>query len=459
MLGMAYIKLGQVPESLNHYMEALKLLGHPMPKTDRMLTISLVKELLTQVSHRFQNNLQPNSREHKNYEREVELAHIDIEGALYFSQNVTKLAWGMLRRLNLAERVGMSVLMAEGYSNLLMIAGFANNQRLINLYRRLTWETVEQANRTSTRIYALLRDGVSLFVSCEWDQAGERFDTGIRLADQLGDDRQFGDLTASFATSLFLQGKYEQSLQRWNSSYQKKVKRDRFHSTAWSLYGQGHNRLMFGQIKDALRDLETSLHTPMRDQSDVILNTSLYGALSLAYLRNGQFNRAFENIIAHDKNATAPSTSSIICYYSASLDALLGFYEGVMNGSIHLDQSETTQLQQLVGRIPKSLTVMKNLPANQAGVWLYRGMYDHLTGKHKEAVADWKKSVESARRFNQPYELARASFELGQHLEPDAALQREYLAEACMIFESLGTTYELNLAKSALGELTSASMD
>jgi hypothetical protein len=99
---------------------------------------------------------------------------------------------------------------------------------------------------------------------------------------------------------------------------------------------------------------------------------------------------------------------------------------------------------------------MKNLPANEAGVWLYKGIYENLTGRHKEAVADWRRSLEYAHRFNQPYELARASYELGRHLSLDATLRREYLEGAQTIFESLGTPYELNLAKASLQAATSA---
>jgi hypothetical protein len=99
---------------------------------------------------------------------------------------------------------------------------------------------------------------------------------------------------------------------------------------------------------------------------------------------------------------------------------------------------------------------MKNLPANQAGVWLYQGIYNRLTGNRRDAVTAWRKSIEFARRFNQPYELARASLELAQHPDPNASARLQYLTEACAVFEKLKTPYELNLAKSALAAFTTA---
>jgi len=102
---------------------------------------------------------------------------------------------------------------------------------------------------------------------------------------------------------------------------------------------------------------------------------------------------------------------------------------------------------------------MRHLPANKASIWLYEGIYDNMTGKHKKAVTAWTKSLEHAQHFNQPYELARASYELGQYLSTDSALRREYLTQACAIFGRLGTKYEMDLAKSALERLTNGFRD
>lgn len=459
MLGTAHMRMGQLPESLKHCREALKLLGQPMPRTKVGIVMRLTKELLSQACHRIRTKERGTSRTNIQKQIEDELAQIAIHEVVFYSQNVALLLWATLHRLNLAERAGMSAIMVEGYSSLLMIASFVHNERLINLYRRLAWEAVEQAQRTSAQLYALVRDGVSLYLNCEWDLAGERFDSGMRLADQLGDARQLALLTASNATSLFLQGKYTESLQTWKDTYQRAIKKDRPQELAWGLYGQAHNLLMFGQFDNAILNLEASLRVPMKGVEDKILNASRYGALSLAYFRNKQFDRAFENVVEQEKNSTAPSSASIICYYSGLFDAMLGLYEGITTGKIRLADPEAAHLNQLVERLPKSLNAMKNLPANQAGVWLYKGIYHRLTRKHEEAVAAWMNSLEYARRFNQPYELGRASYELGQHRSISASDRREYLTKACAVFEELKTPYELNLAKSALEMLTTVSMD
>ena len=458
MLGLVYLNIGHLPEALDHYRKALRLLGRPMPKTNARVGMSLIKELLIQIFHRL-GIKQQHKKGSIDEQREQELAQIDLGEALFYSQNVGLLGWGMLFRLNAAERVGMATAIADGYSSLLVVLGFIQNQRLIHLYRRLTWEAVERADRTGIRILALVRDGLSLYISCKWELAHVRFESGILLAEQLGNTRQWANLTSSDATAYFMQGKYKESLKRWSKIYQKTLNQDNPQAQAWALYGQGHNLLMMGQTDDAIHNLEASLHVLMKGAEDTILNACRYATLSLVYFRQGRFDRAFEKVVELEKNTTAPTAASVIHFYSGWFDTILGLYEGTKTGKIHLADSSAAKLNQLMGRTPKFLNSMKNLPANQAGTWLYVGIYYHLIGKYKNAIAAWMKSQEYARRFDQPYELARASYELGQHLSADAASRRAYLEEACAIFESLGTQYELNHTKSALEQLTNVSKD
>ncbi|HXD09216.1 MAG TPA: AAA family ATPase [Anaerolineales bacterium] len=457
MLGTANLNLGRLEESLLHQKGALRLLGHPIPETKSLIILSLLKEILLQSLYRFRGNAWRDKSGTVSWQIDMELAQIDPGGVLYYSQNVTLLAWAILFRLNAAERVHLSAARAAGYSGLLLIAGFVQNQRLTALYRRLASEAVKEADRISMRIRNLLINGVVYFTNCEWDRAGENFDIGMRLADQIGDFREYANLGASKASSLFLQGKYQDSVHLWKDMHQRMAKRDTIQTPAWALFGQGANQLMLGQIDEALSNLEASLTLLKKSAEDKILDTSLYGTLSLAYLRKGQFALALANVIVHDKNTNTPSPSSIVNYYSAIIDATLELYGGLLTQKINFTDAEAAHVKQLLGRIPKYLNALKNLPTNKAGVYLYKGIYARLTGKQEEALKDWKKSIEFSRGFNQPYELARASLELGQHVSLDASGRGEYLAEACAIFESLGTTFELNLARAALAELTNAS--
>jgi tetratricopeptide (TPR) repeat protein len=341
-------------------------------------------------------------------------------------------------------------LMAEGYSNLHFIAGFAGLNGVARLYQRLTWEAIEKSNRTSTRIFVLLREAVILCANCEWEKAVEKFETGIQLADELRDTRQLEELTASLATCLLLQGQFERSLKLWKDYYERAVRKEGPQTQAWNLYGQGHNLIMLGRVEEALGNLKASLEIPMIDASDKILNVARSSALCLAYLRNGQFTEALAQVEQHHQITPAiPAISSFISEHSPVLDAIFGLMENHLSGINRLGEPELAQLTRSMQRIPKIVKALRKLPANVAGSWLYEGMYNHFNGKPKQAFTDWKKCLEFAEHNHQPYELGRAHYEIGRRLEFSDPMRAKHLACAVEIFERLNAPYELNLARTA----------
>jgi class 3 adenylate cyclase/tetratricopeptide (TPR) repeat protein len=458
MLGTANLKLGRLADSLKHYKNALRMLGHPVPETSVQIGLNLLKEILIQTTHRIRGNARQDQEDSLDRQIYTELAQIGVGGALFYAQNAPQLAWSFLFRLNVAERAGSPHETAAAYIGLLLIATFVQNKRLLNMYRRLAWQAVEQADRTNLRIQLHLMDGVASYICCEWDRANELFRTGVQMAEQIGDLREFASLAGAWTGSIFLQGKYEECISVWMGVYDKLARKDIHQNLAWATFGQGLGLLMLGQLESAMPKIETALTMLKKSAGDTILTTFTYGALSLGYLRQEQYDRALEHILAHEQKARAPSASSILFYYSPVIDSTLGLYEGVLTGKIHFKDSDAAQVKRLAARIPNFLKAMKNLPVNKTGVWLYQGIYNGLTGKHQHAIAAWRRSIEFAQRFDQPYELARASLELGQHASLDAITRRKYLEEAYTGFERLKTPYELDLALSALARLTTASM-
>lgn len=457
MLGTANLKLGRLADSLKHYKNALSMLGRPVPETNLQIGLNLLKEARIQTITRIRGYARQDKEYSIDRQISLELAQIGVADALFYAQNAAQLAWSYLFRLNVAERAGSPHETASSYIGLLLIATFVQNERLITMYRRLAWQAVEQADRTSLRIHLHLMDGVASFISCEWDRADELFETGVQLAEQIGDLREIASLTGAWTGSIFLQGKYEECLSVWRGVYEKLKRKDIHQNLAWATFGQGLSLLMLGQLESAMPKIEAALPMLKKSSDDTILTTFIYGALSLGYLHQEQYDRALENALAHEQKARTPSASSILFYYSPVIDSTLGLYEGVVTGKIPFNDSDAAQVKRLAGRIPRFLKAMRKLPVNKTGVWLYQGVYNRLIGKHRDAIAAWRKSIEYARRFDQPYEMGRASLELGQHPGLDTATRRKYLAEACAIFERLKTPYELNLAASALTRLTTAS--
>jgi len=318
------------------------------------------------------------------------------------------------------------------------------------------WEAVRQANRSSTRLYALVRNGVSLYLGGNWTEAGQTFEEGRKLAEQLGDTRNLGLLSASDASCRFLQGKFHESLHIWIETYQRAVKQDNPQELAWGLYGQGHNLLMLGKTDEAVRLLEASIAIPMKNADDKILNASRYGALSLAYFRKGEFDKALETILQHQRLApSTPSLANTVRDYEGVFEAIIGLWKTMKTGQYAPNPMDAERIQQAFQRIPYLAKALRTSPVNKARTFLYEGIYNDLTRRVKHAQLNWRTCIALAEEFQQPYELGRAHYELGVHLENPA--RTGHLEKAYRIFSDLQTPYELELVRMALEEPTSAS--
>lgn len=449
MLGTAYLKLGKLQEAEAHLSHALHLHGRPLPNNTANITLNLLQELWTQILHRILPRKLSGRPSDDQRAVEEELARIEIEHIYYYSQDTTMLAWSMLRRLNLAERVGLPGLMAEGYANLQMISGLARLDKVYKIYRKLGEDILAGGGQIPGRIFLMLREGVVHFMRCQWEQAGEILEGGLHLAEQLGDMRIWSELNASHATSLHLQGQFEKSLHRWREQSHRASRSDSPQSQAWGLYGQGHNLLMLGKADQAIQLIEASLNIPMKNADDKILNTSRLGALSLAHQRAGNDELAFEYALAHQRNAPAkPGLASTMHEYGPVCDATIGLWRNVQSGRFQPASEVKVRIEQMVHKIPVITKALAKLTINEAKCHLYQGIYCRLIGRNSKAEMELVQCIELAGQYHQLYDLGRGYYELGSLLGFQEG--RDYLIQARKIFNELLTPFELEQVDTAL---------
>ncbi|MFN8412963.1 MAG: adenylate/guanylate cyclase domain-containing protein [Anaerolineales bacterium] len=452
IIGTAYFRIGKLPESQTHLSHALELLGRPIPDSTFNLTLELIKELLKQIFHRLFPSLLQKPLKQTQQSMIEELAKVEIESLYYYAQNTGMLAWGILRRLNLAERAQMPSQMAEGYGNLQMITGLAGLESIYKRYKSMMHASIAEANNIPVQIFLFLRESVVDFIRCNWETAYKNLETGISLADQLGDTRQWSELSATLNTCLYLQSKFEQSKLRWKELYQRAARSDSPQNQAWGLYGQGHNALMLGNIGEAINLLEASINIPMKNADDKILDLSRHGALCLAYFRSANYKKCINQVQRFQELAPSkPGISSTMTEYDSFLDTIIGLWSKVQLGDLHISEKEKTNLELLFKKVPQIALALRQLPVNQAKSFLYEGIHQIMMNKNNLAVISLKKCIESADLHQQPYEIGRAYMELSKIV---SRLEKEvYLQNASLIFSDLHTPYELNLTLTMLEKL------
>ncbi len=454
MLGLAYFRLGHQSACQEHYERALQILGQPVPATNLQVAGRLLAELGRQLLHRMRPGAFVDPAPQAGDPAVEELARIEIGPAVYYyTQQAALLAWDILRRINLAERAGMSAAMAEGYGNLMVIAGFIPLNRVANLYRRLAWRAIEAADSAPARIYVLLREAIYLFPRCEWGQARQNLQTSMELADQLGDSRQWEESAAVLATCLQIQGEYAAARETWAEHYRRALQTESPQAQAWGLYGQGHNLLILGESEAAAALLEESLSVPIEGRVDRILDASRYGALALAHLRLGKFRDALETIETRQQLAPAvPAVSSTINEYSAVIEAVLGLREAALAGDFRLAEEENARLNAALGTVHAMIeTLKKRFPINQPAAWLYAGIYARLRGDLRRARRAWQRSIQLGHENKQPYEVGRAHLEWGRSLAAGDPAAEAHFVKAVAVFEELQAVYDLQRGRAALG--------
>jgi hypothetical protein len=111
-------------------------------------------------------------------------------------------------------------------------------------------------------------------------------------------------------------------------------------------------------------------------------------------------------------------------------------------------QVDPDKLKLLAERSIKLLRAYQNVfLIGQPHTPYYQGWYEWLSGRPRNAVKFWKKSLDAAQKFNMPYEEGLARVKLGSALQDDSGTRREHFQRAIEIFERMGAVHELKMAQ------------
>jgi class 3 adenylate cyclase/tetratricopeptide (TPR) repeat protein len=458
-LGLVSFRLGNLQDCRRHYSKAMALLGQPVPKTRLGSIYAVLRELARQVQHRFSRPGKVLNVELAEDPRMIELLNVELGEVFFYSQEIDRMAWDLVRRLNLAEQLGMAREKAHGYSNLLLVTGFLPFQRLIKRYHDLTNQAVEEANSAAVEVYARLRISVTQLQACQWELGRENNEAALKIADRIGDARQWEENAATLATSYFLRGCYPEALELWKDQFRRATRNEVLQGKAWSFYGQGQIYLYLGETEKALELLEASLAVPTGELIDKILQASRAGAYALALTRSGHYARALQSLTDHiDITPGPPPSTGQINEFVSLLQAGIALERKVRHGDFVPDERQALQLEAALshtGLIADKLR--KHTQVNAASAWLYWGCHQQRLGKQAVAEKAWQSAMEKGQQNGQAYEVARAHYELGLYGSASADTRRDHLETAVQLFVAIQASYDVRRTQEALQALRIAS--
>jgi class 3 adenylate cyclase/tetratricopeptide (TPR) repeat protein len=434
-LGDAYEGLGRLPESRQHAEQAVALSGWPVPSTRLRLLADLAGQVLRHGYHTIRpKRLTSAARTSRSATLEAVRAYERLLILNYYASARVPAISAVLHSVNLAERIGPSPELARAYGGMSVVAGVIQLNSAAERYARWAREMAREADDLPALAWVLETTCAFDISVGNWLSAREAFTEGLRIAQQLGDQRRWIELAVMQAQVLYHQGEFGR-LAEWSAEMSAMASHvDDPHRKAlillvevWYLMPQGRIDAVVARLQMA-----TELLAGHGSRADEILSN---GVLALAFLRRQDKERARRTagratgLIAQAE----PGAVHIFEGYACLAEAYLGLWESGDRSAAQLARQACAALRQYARAVP--------IAAPRA--WSCEGLGAHLAGHHRHGLAAWRKSLAVAERLGMPCEQARAHYQLGRHLPVNDPAREAHLTRAGEIFADIGALYEL----------------
>ncbi|MCC6299610.1 MAG: AAA family ATPase [Anaerolineales bacterium] len=455
-IGLAYYGLGLLPDCTAQIREALRALGHRLPKSASGFGLGLVSPLLRQVFHWFVPSRIGSARGREK-EIALEIARLyELLGRSYFYSNESlPIMYCILHFLNYAEKAGTSPELANAYSGMSVLAGFTQLHKLAEAYVERALAVAKTVNQPSNLITVNVVTSVYQISVGKWEEIRVKAQKARELCEELGDYRQWGDALSVLGESAFLSGHIAEGLAAQRALLEDARRRNSPLQIVWGLAGVAWNNLRLGNeavsvplFEEALEILE---QIPNRASS---INSNAH--LALAYLRLGENRKAIRHAdeVLKLAEGTSPTVYALLMGFAAAAEVYFALWESALHPSSQPASSRTgwldpETLQSSAGQALALLRAYRKVfPIGQPYLAYYQGWHDLLTGHHLRAVKTWQKGLEAAQKFDLPYEEGLIRLKLAQRGEDRAAHARH----AVQIFETMGAPRELKIASAMEAE-------
>lgn len=434
-LGQAYKGLSDMETSRAHLQSALRLMGYPMPRNQAGWIVDLLGQLLRRII--FPVRELPKDSFEAEKIKEVLLAYETLSEIYYYAIDLPPFLACLLHMLNLVDQLGVSAEMARSYSVTSLVAGLIPLHGIAKRYEKRSLEIINTLGQFEGLAFAM--SGMSLYHMGigEFDQAFNKMTRAVDSVTFLNNRPRMAEVFTTMAQVYQRLGKYSESLEYFEHTYQTGLREENPQHQVWGLNGKA-GILLYQGGEDHAQQAVTLLNQSiplLAGSTDHTEDIRAYGMLGISHLRLTQPEaaRRFADLGLHFISTTSPTAH----------DALEG-YAGVAETYLQLLESNPMdkELSKLTRKALKGLLKCGQLfPVIMPRYWCYQGWYAAIYGKKVNAEACWQKGLASAKAFGMTYEEARLLYEqVRHHTSPTGQAE---LQDATKLFNILGAKYEL----------------
>ncbi|HEY4242214.1 MAG TPA: AAA family ATPase [Kofleriaceae bacterium] len=428
--GEACYALGDLASTATHLSRALDLLGYDLPAKKLAWSRAVVGGVARQLWARaFSRSNKPRDPDPEIVD--AALASARMTSYYFFNDDSLGFLGSALQAINLAERAGEGVPVAEIYAQLAYIAGVSKLPRVERAYFARARETAEATRDPLGLARAHFAEGALSIGRGQWQHAREKARDGLAIAETMHNpqeqevahvllghcDFEQGDYAASFASATVL---YDLAHGRANAQH-----------AAWGVYTQARAHLYTGRLDEAIREFERALAI-LEGQRDNASHILCGGMLALARARAGKLDAA---------RTTADATTARI---GSSTPPVFTISEGfICTAETYLElwrRGDASVADAAKVAIANLARLSRTFPCARPAAHTLAGIYALRAGKLRAARGELAEGLRLAEELSMPYDQALAHWGLAQIGSEESAIHAQ---TAHQLWEQHGCAWHL----------------
>ena len=444
-LGEAYLGLGALDHSREHFEKAAELLGWPSPHRKSALLMRLLLQVGRQAWRLIRGRP---SRPVKNPSQTLDAArtHERLVDLYYFAQDRPHLLNSALHSLNLSQKAPPSPELARAYALACSVASILRAHGLAEWYQERALQTAAQVNHLPSQARVFSRTGLYNIGIANFKGAIELLDQASEISERLQDYRQWGESAALRAWTSYLVGDFEDCRARFERVRVMAKQLGNTQYQNWGQWGQSHGLMRLNRLEEARRALGEVVKR-LENQEDSGSQVVSYGLMSIVCMHLKDWDNVLEyakRLVPTEKRHARFSIADFEGYASVAEVFLTLWQDDAKNGILSQIGFTLEECQSAARRACKFMQGYARIyPIAQPRAHFLQGWLSVLEGKQQDAFQIWKNGLHLPQTADMPYEEARLHELLSKHLPSDDPEAQIHGQRARQLFEMLNARLDL----------------
>jgi hypothetical protein len=354
----------------------------------------------------------------------------------FFRGDDLRMLYSALAAANLAERLGRSTsVLARSYGTLHVIMASIGLDAPSRYFAERGQRVAAEVDQLSASAWVLLALGVAAAGRGRWQESEPPLELAAKLADRLGDGRNWCEIMATLGTTTGARGAFRTSLSIYQRVLENAERRGDYQNQGWGILGQARNLLALGELDELDRVLERADEIFEAGGRNIDFVTrfddfTLRACRALARDDEASAREKLRGLAALFESEKAPKQWMLLHAYGNLADATLELWRR------HPESAENRSGARDAAR--RLTAYARQFACGRARAAWIDGCLARVAGRSRRALRHWRRALEASRAGGMLYDEWRCTRELGAHAATasERAAHAERARELRSLFEA-----------------------